>query len=84
MENSAAPDELCHSLLQKPEDYARAKPTKAVLCAFGLGFFLNMLPLGAIAAALTAVVLSMTRPVLLFFGVMKVCEMCRAKYETQN
>ena len=65
--------------LRKCDDFARREPTKAAVSAFGAGFLLNLLPIGALVGALVAVVFAMARPVLLFLGVMKVCDLCRCK-----
>ena len=78
MEQSPAPQ----TLLERADDFARREPTKAVVAAFGGGLLLNMLPLGAIAAALTGIAFSFVRPALLFLGLVKACEMCGVKPQT--
>ena len=65
--------------LRKSDEFARREPTKAAVSAFGLGFILNLLPIGAIVGALASVFFVMARPVLLFLGVMKACDLCRCK-----
>ena len=65
--------------LRKSDDFARREPTKAALSAFGAGFILNLLPVGAIVGALAAVLFAMARPVLLFLGLMKACDLWRSK-----
>ena len=67
------------ALLERADDFARREPARATVAAFGAGFLLNLLPLGAIAAALTGVAFSLVRPALLFFGLLKACELCRSK-----
>jgi len=69
-------------LLHRAEDYARREPTRATVSAFGAGFLLNLLPLGAIAGALVGVAFSLVRPALLFLGLFKACELCRSKTQT--
>jgi hypothetical protein len=63
-------------IAQCADEFARREPTKAVVSAFGAGILLNMLPLGAIAAALVGIALSLVRPALLFLGLFKACELC--------
>jgi hypothetical protein len=76
---SAVPlDEWMH----RADEYARREPAKAVASAFGTGFLLNILPLPAIASALTGIVFSLVRPVLLFLGLLKAFEYCTAKSQT--
>jgi hypothetical protein len=66
-------------ILEKADDYARQEPMKAVVAAFGAGFLLNLLPVGAIVGALTAIAFSVARPVLLFLGLLKLCDLYRNK-----
>jgi hypothetical protein len=67
--------------LDQADDYARREPIKAVACAFGAGFFANLLPIGTIVGALTGVAFLMLRPFLLFLGLMKACELWKARSE---
>jgi hypothetical protein len=69
-------------LMSRADDFARREPATAVASAFGAGFLLNLLPLGGIAAALVGLVFSMVKPLLLFLGVLKACEFCRAQPAT--
>ena len=78
------PAEPCASWLKKADDYARQEPTKAVVAAAGAGFLINLLPIGAIIGALASVTFAMARPVLLFLGLLKACELLRAKSTNQN
>jgi hypothetical protein len=63
-------------LMQRADEFARREPTKAVISAFGAGFLLNLLPLGAIVGALVSIAFTLVRPALLFLGLVKACEMC--------
>ena len=67
-------------LLERADDFARREPLRATVSAFGAGFLLNLLPLGAIAAALVAIAFSLVRPALLFLGLYKACDLCRSKF----
>jgi hypothetical protein len=71
-----SPSRQSSRIAQCADDFARREPTKAVVSAFGAGILLNMLPLGAIAAALVGIALSLVRPALLFLGLFKACELC--------
>ncbi len=71
-------------LLQRADDFARREPTKAVVSAFGVGFLLNLLPLGAIAGALVAIAFTLVRPALLFLGLVKACEFCGVPSKTPS
>ena len=66
--------------MQRADEFARREPAKAVVSAFGAGFLLNLLPLGAIASALVGIAFSFTRPALLFLGLLKACECCRTNH----
>lgn len=70
--------------LRKSDEFARREPTKAAVSAFGAGFILNLLPIGAIVGALASVLFVMARPVLLFLGVMKACDLCRCKTNSHS
>ena len=61
------------------DDYARREPVKAVVSAFGAGFLVNLLPIGAVVGALTGIAFLVLRPVLLFLGLMKACELWRPR-----
>lgn len=68
----------------RADEYARREPATAIASAFGAGFLLNLLPIGAIAAALVGIAFSFARPVLLFLGVLKACEFCRTQTFTAS
>ena len=61
--------------LDQADAFARREPTKAVVSAFGAGFLLNLLPVGA----LVAIAFALARPVLLGCGLLKVWELCPCK-----
>ena len=68
-----------NSWLNQADAFARREPTKAVASAFGAGFLINLLPIAAIVGALAAIAFTLVRPALLFFGLVKVWELCRCK-----
>jgi len=65
--------------LDRADDYARREPAKAVVTAFGAGFLVNLLPIGALVGAIAAIAFSMLRPFLLFLGLMKACELWKPR-----
>lgn len=67
------------SWLDKADDFARHQPTKAVASAAGLGFLINLLPIGAITGGLVAVSFALVRPALLFLGLLKAVEFLGCK-----
>jgi len=69
--------------LDQADDFARREPMKAVVSAFGAGFLLNLLPIGAIVGAVTGIAFAMARPVLLFLGLLKACDLIRTATKNQ-
>jgi hypothetical protein len=66
-------------MLDRADEYARREPMRAVVCAFGAGFLVNLLPIGSIVGALTGVAFMMARPFLLFLGLVKACELWKTR-----
>lgn len=56
------------------EEQIRQEPIKAVLLAFGAGFFLCLLPLGRLLGVLVRMALILLKPALLILGVVKLLE----------
>lgn len=81
MKNDPLPPALpkLDDLLHRADDFARREPMRATVSAFGAGFLLNLLPLGAIVGALVGIAFSLVRPALLFLGLWKACECCRSQ-----
>ena len=69
-------------LLERADEFARREPARATVSAFGAGFLINLLPLGAIASALVGIAFTLVRPALLFLGLLKACEFCRSENPT--
>ena len=55
-----------------PEKFTTEQPTKAVAAALGVGFLLNLLPIGKIVGMLAEAVFALARPILLCLGVLKI------------
>jgi hypothetical protein len=72
-------EHLAKRLLDEMESMARRDPAKAVMSAVGLGIALNALPTRAIVAGVTAVTVTLLRPVLLTLGVVKLLELARTQ-----
>lgn len=66
--------------LSEADEFARREPAKAVASAFGAGFLINLLPLGAVVGTIATVAFALVRPVLLFLGLMKAFELTREKF----
>ncbi len=75
--NSTAP--TLDGLLHRADEFARHEPTRATASAFGVGFILNLLPIGAIVGLLVSIAFSLVRPALLLLGLMKAGELLRSK-----
>lgn len=78
----SSPATTIESLMERADDFARRDPARATMSALGAGFLLNLLPLGAIASALTGIAFSFARPALLFLGLLKASEFCGCKNPT--
>lgn len=70
--------------MTKADDFARHEPTKAIFSAAGIGFVINLLPIGAIVGGLVAAAFALARPVLLFLGRLKAFEFFRAQSTHKN
>jgi hypothetical protein len=66
------------------EDLTQRDPKASVCSAFGLGLFLHVLPLGAIVGWSLGAALSLVRPALLAFGIVKACELCGIQFNTTS
>ena len=82
-QQGASPSDQLDVWLDRADDYARREPVKAVVSAFGAGFLINLLPISAIVGALTGIAFAMARPVLLFLGLLKACDLARSATKTQ-
>jgi len=65
------------------EAFVRQEPTKAMIYAVGVGYFLHFLPIGGIVRGVTGVAVWALRPALLVYGAAKmfsllgrVCDPC--------
>ena len=50
------------------EDYVREFPAQSILIALGAGFFLRLLPIGALVGLLVRLAFALARPALLIYG----------------
>jgi hypothetical protein len=66
--------------LSEADQFARREPVKAVASAFGAGFLINLLPLGALVGTVATLAFALARPVLLFLGLMKAFELTRERF----
>jgi hypothetical protein len=87
MEQTTTEMKSCEALdewLSKSDNFAQREPSKAAASAFGIGMAICFLPIGPIVGILTSAALTMARPILLFLGVMKACEMCSSKNQSPS
>ena len=82
-QQGASPSEQLDVWLDQADDYARREPMKAVVSAFGAGFLINLLPIGALVGAITGIAFAMARPALLFLGLLKACDLARSASKAQ-
>lgn len=61
-------------LVNRAESYTKAKPTKALSAAFGLGIIMALFPMGRVIGFVLRLVFALLRPVLLILGVVRVYE----------
>jgi len=67
-------EKVITQLLAHSDEFARQEPTKAVVSAFSIGLLLNFLPIGIIVGAVASLVFALARPILLFLGLLRVCD----------
>ncbi len=70
-------------VLELADEFARKKPTRATVTAFGAGVLLNLLPVGAIVATTVDVAFSLVRPALLSLGLFRALELLRNKTKAE-
>jgi len=63
------------------QEQIRHEPIKAVILAFGGGFFLCLLPVGKLLGFLAKVTFLLLKPALLILGVIKVLDFSGVKFE---
>jgi hypothetical protein len=63
------------------QEHIRHEPIKAVILAFGGGFFLCLLPVGKLLGFLAKVTFLLLKPALLILGVIKVLDFSGVKFE---
>jgi hypothetical protein len=66
----------CDQSYKDCEESIRQSPIPSVLAAAGIGYFLCLLPLGLILRAVLKIALSLVKPALLVFAILKIAERC--------
>lgn len=66
--NFGAFQEKFADLHAQTEEYVRANPTPSFLTALGVGFILQLLPIGAIVGALVRLAFFAIRPAIFIYG----------------
>lgn len=80
--NSASPlplEQLASRLVDEAQQMAHREPAKAVALAFGLGLAIQLLPKRFLVSSATSAALTVLRPALLTFGVVKAAEIILSK-----
>ena|SRR5436190_12262973 len=65
--------------LEEYEENIRESPRSALLCAMAFGYFLRLIPLGAILAGLGRLFAAIAKPAILLFGAAKMYEFLQAE-----
>ena len=66
------------------EEYVRSNPTPAFLSAFGVGFILQLLPIGAIIGALVRLLFFAARPAIFIYGAVSLYKRFQDSQEHQR
>ena len=75
--------DFIHDILHEAETMARREPAKAVAVAFGIGLLFHVLPKRFIVSAATSTALTLLKPALLTFGIMKAAELVLASSQSK-
>lgn len=67
--------ETARRTYQEYEGCVRESPGSSMLCAVAAGYFLRLLPIGAILSAFARIVGALVKPAVLLFGASKVFEL---------
>lgn len=68
-------EDFLRDILHDAETMARREPAKAVAVAFGIGLLFHVLPKRLIVATATTAALTLVKPALLTFGIVKAVEL---------
>jgi hypothetical protein len=68
-------EKFVRELLHEAETMAHREPAKAIAMAFGIGLLFHVLPKRLLVAGATATALTLLKPALLTFGVVKAAEL---------
>lgn len=77
-------DQFFREILDDAETMLRREPAKAVLAAFGIGLLIHVLPKRLIVSTATTTALTLLKPALLTFGVVKAAELMLAQAQAPS
>lgn len=72
-------EEIIRDMLHEAETMLRREPAKAVAVAFGVGLLFHVLPKRFIVSTATTAALTLLKPALLTFGIVKAAELVLAQ-----
>lgn len=68
-------EDFVRDILHKAETMAREEPAKAVAVAFGIGLLFHVLPKRFLVSTATTAAVTLLKPALLTFGIVKAAEL---------
>ncbi len=77
-------EQLASRLVNQTQELAHREPVKAVAIAFGVGLALQLLPKRFLVSSVASAAVTMLRPALLTFGVVKAAELILAKNKPEG
>jgi hypothetical protein len=77
-------EHLLRDTLHEAESMARREPAKAVAAAFGIGLLFHVLPKRLIVSTATTAALTLLKPALLTFGIVKAAELVLTPSPSQS
>jgi hypothetical protein len=84
IETPAKPlEDFVRDILHRAETMAREEPAKAVAVAFGIGLLFHVLPKRLIVSTATATAVTLLKPALLTFGIVKAAELVLAQSQSK-
>jgi hypothetical protein len=85
LETPAKPlDEVIRDVLHEAETLLRREPAKAVALAFGVGLLFHVLPKRFVVSTATTTALTLLKPALLTFGIVKAAELVLAQTKSHS
>lgn len=77
-------EDFVREVLHEAETMMRREPAKAVAAAFGIGLLFHVLPKRFMVSTATTTALTLLKPALLTFGVVKAAELVLSQFPSQS